>query len=102
MIEAFKILKGYDSVMEGGDGRQEGFFKLNNGEAKPHTREHSLKLHKLRHTTKKGNMFFTSRIINEWNSLLEQVINSRSINTFKNCYDRHIYNLMRRGKSYHP
>ena len=97
MIETFKILKGFDRV-----GGQEGFLKLNTDEARPDSREHSLKLEKPRHRTTKRNMFFSSRIINEWNSLLEELINSSSISTFKNRFDRHVQNVMRRGTSYEP
>ena len=50
-------------------GGEEGFLKLNTGKARPHTREHSLKLHQLTHTTRKRNMFFTT-IINECNKLI--------------------------------
>ena len=63
MIETFKILKGFDKV-----GGQEGFLKLNTDEARPDTRGHSFKLEKPKHRTTKRNMFFLSRIVNEWKS----------------------------------
>ena len=69
-------------------------------EGRPDTRGHSLKLEKPRHGTTKRNMFFSARIINEWNNLPEEVINSRSINTFKNRFDRHVQNVTIRVTSY--
>lgn len=80
MIEAFKILKGFDK-----NGGQDGFLKLASSvnESRPDTRGHSLKLEKPRHRTMKRNKFFSLRIVNEWNSLPEEVIDSPSVNTLK-------------------
>ena len=99
MIEAFKILKGFDKV-----GGQDSFLKLasSNNTSRPDTRGHSLKLEKTRHRTTKRAKFFSSRIVNEWNSLPEEVIDSPSVNTFKNRYDRFVQSSLRRGTSYEP
>ena len=36
---------------------------------------------------------FTQRIVKPWNSLPEHVVNSKSLNSFKNSLDRHWMNL---------
>ena len=65
------------------------------------TRGHSLKLTKPRHRTSKRNNFFTSRVINKWNSLSEEVISSTSVNMFKNRYDQfELTRKMRGGTPY--
>ncbi|KAK3867686.1 hypothetical protein Pcinc_026875 [Petrolisthes cinctipes] len=84
MIETFKILKGFDKV--GND--DEDYLKLTPMGHHSATRGHSLKLAKPRHRTIKRNKFFSSRIINKWNSLTEKVITSTSVNMFKNRYDQ--------------
>jgi len=56
--------------------------------------QHSLKLFKSRyHTTVRLN-FFTSRVINEWDKLLQEVAEALSINAFKNRLDRHWKSIM--------
>ena len=37
--------------------------------------------------------YFTNRIVNPWNALPPEVISAKSVNAFKNRYDRHLNNL---------
>ena len=78
MIEVFKILKGIDKV-------QEGFLEL---DTNPRTRGNTLKLKKLRHRTQKRTMFFSSRVVNEWNKLPDWVIQSKTVMSFKKQFDK--------------
>jgi len=94
MIEIFKIIKGHDSVNAG-----EEFLKLETGPLGNRTRGHSLKLQKPRHRTHKRNMFFSSRVVKQWNNLPDDVVNCNCINTFKNRYDKHLAKLERRGST---
>jgi len=38
--------------------------------------------------------FFSQRIINQWNSLPANVVNAKTVNSFKNAYDRNYRNDM--------
>jgi hypothetical protein len=79
MIEAYKILSGkYDDSLE---------HPLHL--AQSHTRGHSLKLVKPRATTSIRANVFSHRIVNNWNSLPEEVVTADSINSFKNRLDKH-------------
>ena len=51
-------------------------------ESDVHT-QHSLKLHKRRVHTDLRQHFFTERVINNWNSLNEEIVSAISINSFK-------------------
>ncbi len=97
MIETYNILKGFDKI---GDNDKD-FLKLAVRGHHLETRGHSLKLAKPRHRTSKRNKFFSSRIINKWNSLTEHVITSTSVNMFKNRYDQfETVRKQRRGTPY--
>ncbi|XP_076041896.1 uncharacterized protein LOC143025774 [Oratosquilla oratoria] len=63
------------------------------------TRGHQWKLKKTRFRTTKRSNFFDARVVNKWNSLPENVVNSSSVNMFKNRYDRYIVENLRRGYS---
>lgn len=78
----FAILKGLDRVQGSID-----VLGLAPRHARLLTSGRALKLLKPRHHTLERNMFFSSRIVNPWNKLLEGVINSTSINSVKNDYD---------------
>ena len=80
MIETFKILHGFYD-----DDTTNSFFSLSSSV----TRGHSLKLTKYSVNTNKFRHFFTNRIINNWNSLPQSVVASKSINCFKNGLDKH-------------
>ena len=51
------------------------------------TRGHRLKLFKPRCRTNIQQKFFTVRVIEDWNSLPEEVIEAKNMNTFKNRLD---------------
>ena len=94
MIEVYKIVNGYDKVNAG-----EQFLKLESGPLNDRTRGHAFKLRKPRHRTYKRNKFFSSRVIDRWNKLPEYVVNSKSVNTFKHNYDKHLTHVLRRGST---
>ena len=50
---------------------------------------HEKKLVKDRSRLDKRKYFFSQRVVNGWNSLPAEVINSTSVNSFKNAYDRY-------------
>ena len=85
LLEMFKILKGLDKV-----DADSAFLALEENQAR--TRGHQLKLAKPRHRTVKRNAFFTARVVDIWNRLPEQVINSSNINQLKGRYDRYMSN----------
>ncbi len=54
----------------------------------PSTRGHSLKLFKCFAKKALRHNYFTSRIVDTWNSLPDDVVNAPSVNTFKNRLDK--------------
>ena len=52
------------------------------------TRGHKFKLHKASHATIPSEKLFAVRIINNWNSLPEDVVFVPSLNNFKNQLDK--------------
>ncbi len=94
MIQTYRILHGIDTVRDG------HFLQLAAGHGHAGTRGHSLKLAKPRHRTTKRIKFYSTRIVNQWNSLTEDIVTSQSVNTFKNKYDRYETNRHRRGTFY--
>lgn len=92
MIEVFKILNHYENIDAG------QFFKVatTTTNTQVQTRGHHMKLIKPRHRTTKRNNFFNARVINQWNSLPENVVTSSSVNAFKNNYDNYMRIFMRR------
>ena len=85
LIECFKIIKGFNNV------NIENYFKFT--PALP-TRGHSLKLKGERCNLDITKFFFTNDIINKWNKLPEHVVQSNSIETFKNRLDRHMSDII--------
>lgn len=83
MIEVFKILHDYYDPIT-----TKSLLTLN--KTNYHTRTNNLKLVKKSFNTKKAQMFFTNRIINLWNSLPAKIVNSKSLNSFKNQIDQHL------------
>ena len=81
MIEVFKILKGINKNDSG------SWFQLVNNNR---TRGHSLKIAKKRSRLDIRKNSFSQRVINDWNSLPEEVIEASSVNSFKNRYDEYI------------
>ena len=80
MIETYKIMHGlYDS---------ETTKSLINRNITI-TRTSTNKLFKPRFITKQFQHFFSNRIINNWNSLPEDIVCAKSLNVFKNALDKH-------------
>ncbi len=93
-IIAISFNTSIDTV-RGGD-----FLQLATGQGRVGTRGHSLKLAKPRYRTSKRNKFYNARIINQWNSLPDEVVTSQSVNIFKNKYDQYETERKRRGTLY--
>ena len=80
MIEVYKILHGvYDKQVTS---------ELLNVMDHSRTRGHSMKLTKHRSKLEMRNNFFTSKVVNVWNSLMEQAISAPSVNVFENRIDK--------------
>ena len=82
MIEVFKIVKGFDKV------NYSSMFSL----AANNLRGHDLKLYKSRFNTNLGKFTFSNRVVDEWNMLLEDVISSNTVLSFKIKLDLYIKN----------
>jgi len=52
-------------------------------------RGHNYKISKQHVNKSKYASFFSNRVINEWNNLPEYIVNAKTINEFKNLYDKH-------------
>ena len=85
LIQAFKIIKQFDDV------NPNYFFKFDQSSI---TRGNDLKLKYKTQTyvTDPGKNYFTNSIVKEWNLLPNTVINSTSINMFKNRLDKYFKN----------
>jgi len=81
MIEVYKLLTGKEQI----DHRQ--FF--NSADIQYDLRGHEKKLAKDRSRLDSRKFFFSQRVVNGWNSLSAKVVNSESVNSFKNAYDRY-------------
>ena len=81
MIETYKLLHGFKDIP------YTRFFTCNTS----NLRGHSLKLAKPDHwrTNVKGN-WFAIKVINDWNSLSEQVVTTTTPASFESRYDKHI------------
>ena len=78
LIQVFKIVHGLDGLSF------DYFFEFSNVTT---NRGHSLKLRGKRCRLDVRKHFFSQRVINEWNSLPENVVSSPSVNSFKNSLD---------------
>jgi len=78
MIEVYKLLTGKEKI----DYRQ--FFNFTN--ASYSLKGHEKKLAKDRSRLDTRKFFFSQRVVNGWNGLPAEVINSTSVNSFKNAY----------------
>ena len=86
MIEVYTILNGKEQIDSG------QFFRL----AENHycIRGHEKKLTKQRSRLDIRKHSFSQRTINSWNNLPAKVVNAKTINGFKNEYDRTYRNDM--------
>ena len=84
MIEVYKILHGvYDERVTS---------ELFNIMDQARTRGYSLRLTKHRCGLDMRKNFFTSRVVNVWNSLTEKIVFAPSVNAFENGIDKLWYN----------
>ena len=79
LIECFKILKGIDRV------KKDNFFQTR--ESSGNIRGHRLKLYKKQCRTDLRRFFFSNRVINIWNSLPAEVVESCTLGSFKSSMD---------------
>ena len=81
MIETFKIIKGYENM------NTEDFFqqRVYPGQL----RGHNFMLQKHHSNKDKRKNTFSQRVVNKWNELPIEVIESSSVNIFKNRLDNH-------------
>ena len=82
LILVYKILNGYFT------SDFDNLFTYSNNI----TRGHSLKLFKSFSKLRCRYDYFSNRIINDWNSLPDNVVNSSTVNCFKSCIDTHLIN----------
>ena len=54
------------------------------------SRNNGLKIIGKRFITNEANYFFFNRVVNTWNGLSSNVVNSSTIETFKNCLDKYL------------
>jgi len=79
LLEVFRIYHGWSTTTF------DNLFTLHNGAC---TRGHTAKLVKNRSRLELRRHFFSERVVNRWNSLDQRVIDSTSMNAFKNGLDR--------------
>ena len=79
MIQVYKILKGIDNI------EADIFFVPGN----PRTRGHSKKLYKPKCKKEVRKNVFSNRIIDNWNTLTEDIVSSKTLKTFKERLDKH-------------
>jgi len=79
LIELFKILKGISAA---------SLKKMFSLASNSRTRGHSMKIVKSHCRTDIRRFFFSERVINRWNSLPQEAVDSGSVNMFKNSLDR--------------
>ena len=80
LIETYKLLTNKVSL----DPAQ--FFKRFED---TRTRGHSLKLEMRRCNLQARSKFFSNRVVTMWNQLPSEVTSAQTVNSFKNCFDRH-------------
>ena len=79
LIQVYKIMHGIDKI------DKDKMFKLSRYRA---TRGHSLKLYKKRARLKVRANSFSNRVVDNWNSLTEDIVNAPSLNAFKSGLNR--------------
>ena len=81
MIQVFKIANNYyDSITT------KSLFTFSKD---TRLRGHNLKIVKQSVNKSKYANFFTNRVVNTWNKLPYHIVNTKSINEFKNLFDEH-------------
>ena len=87
LIEVFKMIKGLNK------SDYTRFFTLAQNNR---TRGHALKIIKNRSRVNVRKNFFSQRVVNDWNALPVLVVDSESVNSFKNNYDKYVGNKRKR------
>ena len=83
MIQVFKLVKNIDNL------NFEEIFDIDNNNR---TRGHAFKLkYKNKFKTDLGKHFFSNRVIKPWNNLPKYVVESKSLNSFKNNIDKYFF-----------
>jgi len=83
LIEAFKIMKGFEDIS------WNKFFKMSSSK---HLRGHSLKLYKPSFRLDIRKYSFSQRVINEWNLLPDELLECSTVNNFKKHLDSYLCN----------
>ncbi len=83
LLQVFRIINKIDSIPP------DNFFEFNTGI----TRGHCKKLIKPRATTTTKQYSFAHRVINDWNSLPNEVVVAKSLNSFKSLLGKHWSNI---------
>src|SRR5207244_4682245 len=83
LIEVFKMIKGLNK------SDYKSFFTIVPNNI---TRGHKLKIVKGRSRLNIRQKFFSQRVVNDWNALPVIVVESESVNRFKNNYDKYVGN----------
>ena len=81
MIQVFKIAHNYYDK-----ATVNNIFEFNKDSR---LRGHNYKIIKKFTNKTKYQKFFTNRVVNKWNNLPSDIVNSKSINEFKNKFDSH-------------
>ena len=84
MIQVFKIMTAVERISA------DDFFQKSN----TNLRGHEHKLYKRKSITSLRQHSFSRRVIDEWNSLPAHVVNSDSVDQFKNLIDKHYVPVM--------
>ena len=85
LIEVYKLLNGLYNV------DLNKYITLNK---ESRTRGHKFKLEKQTARKEVRAHFFTCRVVDQWNYLLESVVTAPSLNTFKNRLDKTLSSLV--------
>jgi hypothetical protein len=83
MVETFKILNNIDQV------QHEHILPI----SRTATRGHNQKIYNKNYRTNIRKYSFSQRIVDMWNSLPKQVIETKTVNTFKSQLNNHWKNL---------
>jgi len=81
LIETYKILTGKEKV------NMEQFFELSNTGHNLRGHNKKLAVNRCRLDTRK--YFFSNRVVRYWNDLTQKIVDSESVNVFKNRLDQH-------------
>ena len=81
LIEVFKIFKGFDNI------NAEHYFVLDRSNTR---RRHDFKVIGKRFLSNEAKHFFFNRVVNVWNSLPSTVVESNTVEIFKNRLDKYL------------